>query len=234
MSSRAAPHLFYQRCFWLFVILVTLIGAISFVPADDHGRLVLNGVNMLLLIATIAAVGRSRVSLLIALLLAIPAVGFQYLGLWHDSDSDLARSWMFSAALYFVSTTYLLRYVFQPRLMTQDKLFGAAAAYLMIGVFWAYLYAVIGYFYPPSYLIMGQPGNLVYADALYLSITVLTSTGFGDVTPITRAARGICMLEQIGGALFLAILIARLAGVYPPKESYTDDKPASSAAESPR
>ncbi|MFL6583389.1 MAG: potassium channel family protein [Chthoniobacterales bacterium] len=220
------PHIFYQRCFWLFVVLMVLIGAVSFVPANDHGRLVLNGVNMFLLIATVAAVGRSKVSFVFALLLAVPAVWFQYLGLWHDSDSDLARSWMFSAALYFISTAYLLRYVFQPRLMTQDKLFGAAAAYLMIGVFWAYLYAIIGYFYPQSYMIVGQPGRLVYADALYLSITVLTSTGFGDVTPLTRAARGVCMIEQIAGALFLAILIARLAGVYPPRESYVDDKPA--------
>jgi hypothetical protein len=66
-------------------------------------------------------------------------------------------------------------------------------------------------------MIVGQPGRLVYADALYLSITVLTSTGFGDVTPLTRAARGLCMIEQIAGALFTAILIARLAGVYPPE-----------------
>lgn len=219
-------HIFYQRCFWLFVVLVVLIGAVSFVPADDHGRLVLNVVNMFLLIATVAAVGRTTSSFVMALLLAVPAVWFQYLGLWHDSDSDLASSWMFSAALYFLATTYLLRYVFQPRLMTQDKLFGAAAAYLMIGVFWAYLYAIIGFFYPQSYLIVGQPGRLVYADALYLSITVLTSTGFGDVTPLTRAARGVCMIEQITGALFVAILIARLAGVYPPRESYTDDKAA--------
>ena len=65
--------------------------------------------------------------------------------------------------------------------------------------------------------------RLVYADALYLSITVLTSTGFGDVTPLTRQARGLCMIEQITGALFVAILIARLAGVYPPRESYVDD-----------
>jgi hypothetical protein len=28
------------------------------------------------------------------------------------------------------------------------------------------------------------------------------------------------MVEQITGALFVAILIARLAGVYPPKSSY--------------
>ena len=162
--------------------------------------------------STVAAVGRTTLSFVIALLLAVPAVWFQYLGLWHDSDSDLAGSWMFSAALYFVTTAYLLRYVFQPRVMTQDKLFGAAAAYLMIGVFWAYLYAIIGFFYPQSYMIVGQPGRLVYADALYLSMTVLTSTGFGDVTPLTRQARGICIVEQITGALFVAILIARLAG----------------------
>lgn len=219
----ALSHIFYQRCFWLFAVLLVLIGAVSFVPASDHGRLVVNGINMFLLIATVAAVGRTTLSFVVALLLAVPAVWFQYLGLWHDSDSDLTWSWIFSAALYSITTAYLVRYVFQPRVMTQDKLFGAAAAYLLIGVLWAYLYAIIGYFYPQSYMIVGQPGRLVYADALYLSITVLTSTGFGDVTPLTRQARGICMIEQIAGALFVAILIARLAGVYPPRESYIDD-----------
>ena len=222
----ALSRILYQRCFWLFGVLVILIGAVSFVPANDQGRLFLNGVNMFLLIATVAAVGRTTLSFVIALLLAVPSVWFQYFGLWHDSDSDLASSWMFSAALYFIATAYLLRYVFQPRIMTQDKLFGAAAAYLMIAVLWAYLYAIIGFFYPQSYMIVGQPGPLVYADALYLSITVLTSTGFGDVTPLTRAARGVCMIEQITGALFVAILIARLAGVYPPRESYIDERAA--------
>ncbi len=80
----ALSRIFYQRCFWLFVVLVVLIGAVSFVPASDAGRLVLNAVNMFLLIATVAAVGRTTVSFTIALLLAVPAVGLQYLGLWHD------------------------------------------------------------------------------------------------------------------------------------------------------
>jgi hypothetical protein len=223
-TRNALSNIFFQRCFWLFLVLLVLIGAVSFVPASDSGRLILNSVNMFLLIATIAAVGRTTWSFVIAVLFAVPAVWFQYLGLWHDSDTDLARSWMFSAVLYFMSAAYLLRYVFQPRIMTQDKLFGAAAAYLLIGVLWAYLYAIVGFFYPHSYMIVGQPGRLVYADALYLSITVLTSTGFGDITPLTRQARGLCMIEQITGALFVAILIARLAGVYPPRESYIDDR----------
>ena len=222
----ALSRIFYQRCFWLFAALVGVIAAVSFVPASDQGRLVVSVVNMFLLIATVAAVGRTTLSFVIALLLAIPAVWFQYLGLWQDDDTALAESWVFSATLYFITTAYLLRYVFQPMIMTPDKLFGAAAAYLMIGVLWAYIYAMVGFFYPQSYMIVGQPGRLVYADALYFSMTVLTSTGFGDVTPLTRQARGVCMIEQITGALFVAILIARLAGVYPPRESYIDDKSA--------
>jgi hypothetical protein len=218
----ALSRLFSQRCFWLFSVLLVLIGAVSFVPASDHGRLFMNGINILLLIATVAAVGRATSSFAIALILAVPAVLFQYLGLWRDSDIDLTRSWIFCAILYSMTIVYLLRYVFQPKVMTQDKLFGAAAAYLLIGVFWAYLYAIIGFFYPQSYMIVGQPGRLVYADALYLSITVLTSTGFGDVVPLTRQARGICMIEQITGALFVAILIARLAGIYPSRANHDD------------
>lgn len=221
-TPAALPRVLLQRCFWLFAALLFSIGAVSFVPSSDSGRLVLNGVNMVLLIATVVAVGRTTLSFTVAVLLAVPAVCFQYLGLWYDSDSDLAWSWVFSASLYFITTTYLLRYVFQPRIMTQDKLFGAAAAYLMIGVLWAYLYAIVGYFFPQSYVVLGQPGRLIYADALYLSMTVLTSTGFGDVVPLTRQARGICMIEQVTGALYVAILIARLAGVYPPRESYSD------------
>jgi ion channel len=220
----ALSRIFYQRCFWLFVVLLALIGAVSFASSDDQGRLTLTAFNMFLLIAAVAAVGRTTLSFVIALLLAIPAVWFQYSGLWNDDDRQLAMSWMFSAGLYFITTAYLLRYVFQPRVMTQDKLFGAAATYLMIGVLWAYVYAIVGHFYPQSFMVVGQPGRLVYADALYLSITVLTSTGFGDITPLSRQARGICMVEQITGALFVAILIARLAGVYPPRERYITDQ----------
>src|SRR6266576_4564161 len=96
VTTRAAvSRIFFQRCFWLFAVLLVTIGAVSFVPASDHGRLFLNGINMFLLIATVAAVGRTTLSFMIALLLAVPAVWFQYLGLWHDSDSNLARSWMF-------------------------------------------------------------------------------------------------------------------------------------------
>ena len=212
----ALSRIFPQRCFYLFAVLLAMIAILPFVPNTDHGRIVFNLVNLFLLIATVATVGRSMMSFVIAILLAIPTAWFQYQGLVLDDNDLLAKSWMFGCALSAIVMVYLLLYVFQPKVMTGDKLFGAAAAYLMIGVVWAFLYSLVGYFYPKSFMVLGTPGRLDFPDALYFSITVLTSTGFGDITPLTRQAKGVCMVEQITGALFVAILIARLAGVYPP------------------
>jgi hypothetical protein len=216
IARDAMSRIFFQRCFYLFVMLLALIVVAPFMPVTPAGRIVTNAINAFVVVATVAAVGRSVLSFGLVLLLAVPALGFQWLGIIEDDPYWLARSWESGAALYFVTVIYLLRYVFQPEVMTSDKLFGAAAGYLMLAILWAYLYAIVDYFYPKSFLIIGQQGNLALYDSLYFSMTVLTSTGFGDITPLSRPARAICMVQQLVGALFVAILIARLAGVYPP------------------
>src|ERR1700751_749870 len=94
-TREALSRIFHQRCFWLFVVLVALIGAVSFMSASDSGRLVLDVINIFVLIATVAAGGRPPLSFVIALSLAIPAMWFQYLGLWRDDDTSLAASWLF-------------------------------------------------------------------------------------------------------------------------------------------
>jgi ion channel len=169
-------------------------------------------------IAAVAAVGRTVLSFVIALLLAVPAAGLHWFGMSAADPHWTFVSWCFAAGLYATTLAYLLRYVFQQDVMTADRLFGAAAAYLMIGVLWAYFYAIVGYGYPGSFGSSGAPVALTTYDFLYFSFTVLTSTGFGDITPLLRQARSLCVSEQLVGTLFLAILIARLAGVYPPFE----------------
>jgi hypothetical protein len=167
-------------------------------------------------VCAVAAVGRTVLSFVIVSLLAFAALAFFWLSVEHEDITHLARSWGFSAALDFATIIYLLIYVFRPEVMTADKLFGAAAAYLMIGSFWATSYALVELFYPGSFNGIGGAHNSDLADFLYFSYTVLTSTGFGDIVPKTRQARAICNLEQLVGGLYVAILIARLAGVYPP------------------
>ena len=48
-----------------------------------------------------------------------------------------------------------------------------------------------------------------------MSFTTLTTTGYGDVIAGTSVAQSLSILEQIVGIFFIAILVARLAGVYP-------------------
>lgn len=51
---------------------------------------------------------------------------------------------------------------------------------------------------------------------LYFSFTTLTTVGYGDLTPATRRAEWLVILEQVSGVFYVAVLIARLAGLYPP------------------
>jgi hypothetical protein len=68
---------------------------------------------------------------------------------------------------------------------------------------------------PQSFAIRGATEPMQMIDVLYFSFSTLTTTGFGDIVPLTAAARTAATLEGIFGQLFLAILIARLVGVYP-------------------
>jgi len=49
---------------------------------------------------------------------------------------------------------------------------------------------------------------------MYFSFTVLTSTGFGEITPATPVARSLIVIEQVLGVMYVAFLVARLANMY--------------------
>ena len=215
-ARTALAQVFFQRCFYLFFAVLALVMAVLLLESTPRARILLNAGNLLVVVAAVAAVGRTQLSFVIALLLAAPTLLFQMLAIDEGDSRFLLHSWAFGAALYAATIGYLLRYVFQRQVMTADKLYGAAAAYLMLGVLWGYLYAIANHLQPGSFAFGGAVISPPLSDLLYFSFTVLTSTGFGDAVPVLRYARGLCVLEQLVGALFLAILIARLAGVYPP------------------
>jgi hypothetical protein len=56
-------------------------------------------------------------------------------------------------------------------------------------------------------------GAYLLADMIFFSITTLTSTGYGDITPVTPFARSMSQLEQLVGVFYIAVLISRLVGL---------------------
>ena len=57
-------------------------------------------------------------------------------------------------------------------------------------------------------------GHVSLIDAAYYATVTLSTTGYGDITPVSPAARALAMLQQWIGVMFVAILIARLTGLY--------------------
>jgi hypothetical protein len=216
-TRNALRRLFYQRCFHLFVLLLALVSVAPLIYSLPRGPLITSVINAFTIVSAVAAVGRSRLSFLVVILLAVPALVFLWLSTRTGPSSYYDISLGFNIALYTVTISFLLRYVFDREVMTGDRLSGAAAAYLMIGVLWGFVYTLIDRTFPGSFTMRGTIGPLNPMDLLYFSFTALSTTGLGDIAPITPQARSACTVEMIIGPLFVAILIARLVGVYPPR-----------------
>jgi hypothetical protein len=99
-----------------------------------------------------------------------------------------------------------------------DHVCGGLCAFLMVGYAWAVLYSWIERLSPGAFRIdhtaFGIEGIEVAYRQLsvltYYSFIVLTTTGFGDVTPLSPIARAATVTEAITGQFFLAVLVSRL------------------------
>ena len=208
-------QLLQKRCFLLFLAILALMVALPFLSGTPQGRVIGNLCNLIVLVTAVAAVGRSVPSFVIALLLALPQLPFQLLALKSGEPGYFALTWGFGAAFYAFALVHLLHYVLRKDRLTSDKLYGAVAAYMMIAILWAFLYGVLQYFYPGAYSLGGTPKTLDMGELIYFSFSVLTTSGFGDITPMLIQSRFLAVLEQVTGVMYVAILIARLTGVYP-------------------
>lgn len=122
-----------------------------------------------------------------------------------------------TALLLAIVTLALLLYVLDRKPITADKVFGAVAAYMLIAFSFASLFGLLQFFEPDAFnaaVAHGVDGKLNWSDMMYFSFTVLTSTGFGEITPATHMARALIVIEQVLGVMYVAFLIARLANMY--------------------
>jgi hypothetical protein len=100
--------------------------------------------------------------------------------------------------------------------VTGHRVRGACAAYLLIGVLFAYSYTLIAYLVPNAFQLpawASQPGPDRIEAFLYFSMVALTTVGFGDITAIHPFARSLVMMESLIGQLYPAILLARLVSL---------------------
>jgi len=91
-----------------------------------------------------------------------------------------------------------------------QAVFGALAVYLLLGLTFGFLIGALASTFPGPYFVEGTDG--VQNQRVYFSFSVLTTTGFGDLTARTAPARALSVLEMLVGQLYLVTVIATLVG----------------------
>ena len=222
-SRNTLRRLFLQRCFYLFFLLLGLVAFSPFIEGE-RGVWLLNGINAFVVLSAAAVVGRTVLSFLVVFCLIGGAVGLRFVSMEDGNAALFNWSLLLHIAVYVTVIGLLLRYVFGPEVMDADRLWGAAAVYLMIGILWCYFYAFLNLGEQSSFTVRGAASQLNLTDLLYFSFSTLTTIGFGDIVPITRPGQVASIVEGIIGQLFLAILIAKLVGVYPPTNHHAEPR----------
>jgi hypothetical protein len=130
------------------------------------------------------------------------------------TDDLLPYSSAFEAVLYFYAAGALIAYMLADHTITRDELFAVGATFTLVAWAFAYTYTVCQAIEPHSFTAaVNAADDRTWMELLFLSFTTLTSTGLSDVVPIKPFARGLVMIEQLGGLAYVAMLVSRLVGL---------------------
>lgn len=99
--------------------------------------------------------------------------------------------------------------------ISANRVVGAVTLYLLFGVLWAILYAIIEHTGSGSFNGVSEPVSKGWSsDWLYFSFVTMTTLGYGDITPVSATARALAYLQAVFGQFYIAILVAGLVSAY--------------------
>ena len=88
----------------------------------------------------------------------------------------------------------------------------------MLGLIWTMAYWLVDQLTPGAFTFnttTGTKETMEGFNAFYFSFITLSTVGYGDITPVsTKVARMLAAMEAMTGLLYVAVLIARLVGLY--------------------
>jgi voltage-gated potassium channel len=185
----------------------------------------------LVLLAALYAFRSTRYFFATALILFVPSIGSRVVLFFTMSPAIEAVGAITSCLFLTVTIIALVSRLFIVKSVTLDTISAAICAYLLMGVAFAYAFAVVELNNPGAFstaLFQRPAGQLAPLMAslhsfVYYSFVCLTTTGFGDISPVSGGARSLSVMESVFGQLYMAILIARLVGLQV-AESMTQDR----------
>ena len=102
--------------------------------------------------------------------------------------------------------------VLKHRRITHETVLGALCAYVLVGLFFAFVYLAVAELRDGPFF--AQEGPHQQSEYLYFSFVALTTLGFGDLSPAVGLPQALTVLEALFGQVFLVTLVSRLVTLW--------------------
>ena len=119
-----------------------------------------------------------------------------------------------SGLLYLIAPVSILRHLIRRTVVDQETVLGAVSAYLLIGMFFAFVYRAAAANEATAFF--GVQGDGTFAQDLFFSFTTLTTTGYGNLVPAENPGQSFALAEMLIGQLFLVTAVAKVINSYQP------------------
>jgi hypothetical protein len=208
-----------QYLAFMLALVLLLVGQSAFEPHSVVARLI-DFTFLVLFITTFFAVWRNVWMLIGVVLLGLPTFGLRILVTIFDITPLTTTSYAFGALFFGFMFISIIHHILNTSAVSKNTIYGAVAAYLLIGISFAFVFGILLEVAPNALAIpeTSQSEVLALHEAFniltYYSFTSLTTLGFGDINPVLPLARTLSYIEAALGQLYLAILIARLVGLH--------------------
>ena len=206
---------------WLLLFLLFTIGVVPIVEYFRDARIFVHiGLTGVLLTAAGLTLHNRR-QVVVAVSCAVAAVILSWMTLVVESPGLFLASTVFEALFLFAMAVFILITVLRQHLATIESIFGAIAAYLLIGFAFALVYWGIAFANPEAlkfpeavmnYVVADEEANLIseYSYFIYFSFVTMSTLGYGDVTPQTSIAQTLAWTQAVIGQFYIAVLVAWL------------------------
>ncbi|WP_305804174.1 ion channel [Stenotrophomonas sp. YIM B06876] len=198
---------------WL--LAVQLLGVLLYPAMEEAaaGRALFGAFGIVVLALAVWVVRRSPSVMWLALLLAVPAVALSVAGAVWTLPAVTTTGQLLESLLYFYTAGSLIAYMLQDHTVTRDELFAAGATFTLLAWAFAFAYSVCQQWFPGSFLAASEGDFRSWVELLYLSFSLLSGVGLSDVLPVHPQARGLVMIEQFSGVMYVALVVSRLVGM---------------------
>lgn len=200
--------------------LVLLQVSQSFLSADSViQRALFKLLFLAVVVSAVRTLSKSRVRMFLAVTTGVIGYALSAYADFHPSTALIAAADSCYIVVFVLLIVVLADNVFSDGPVDLNRIVGAVSIYFVLGLVFAFVFSLLQAFQPGAFNltpISKEAGShqLMFSELNYFSNVTLTTLGYGDINPISRPARTLATLEAMIGQLYLAIVMARLVGLY--------------------